>query len=57
MYERVCDVGFEGLDVRGLVDDQLQEEFLDPLEMRPSRVYDDVFFLDTGLSLSQSLAG
>jgi hypothetical protein len=45
--EFVGDECLQALDVRGVVDDQLEEEFVDWLQVRPRSVHHDLFFLDT----------
>jgi hypothetical protein len=55
LNELVGDEGLQALDVSGVVDDQLEEELVDWLEMRPTWVDDGLFFLETHLVRSALL--
>lgn len=45
--EFVSDEGLEALHIGGVVDDQLEEELINRLEVRPGRVDDNLLLLDT----------
>lgn len=44
--ELMGDIGLEALDVSGVIDNELEEELIDRLEMRPTWVEDYLLFLN-----------
>ena len=53
--ELVSNESLQALDIGGIVDDELEEEFVDWLEMWPTWVDNDLFFFDTQLVWSALL--